>query len=60
MNEALFADHTEDFMLQVRHLRSVYPEPRKEWNDYTTLKHDLQPTFLPLCHALEQKNLQEI
>ncbi len=59
MNEALFADHTEDFLIQVRHLRSVYPEPRKEWNDYTTLKHDLQPTFLPLCHALEQKNLQE-
>lgn len=59
MNEALQADRTEDFLLQVRHLREVFPEPRKEWSNYTTLKHDTNPAFLGLCNALEQRHLQE-
>ena len=55
LNETLYADRTRDFLLQVKHLRTVFPEPRKEWNDYATFKHDMSPTFLVLCQTLEQQ-----
>lgn len=55
ISETLHADRTRDFRLQVKHLRTLYPEPRKEWNDYATFKRDLSPTFLTLCQTLEQQ-----
>ena len=55
INETLHADRTRDFLLQVQHLRTLFPEPRREWNDYAVLKRDLSPTFLVLCQALERQ-----
>lgn len=55
IHETLHADRTRDFLLQVKHLRTLFPEPRKEWNDYATFKRDLSPTFLTLCQTLEQQ-----
>lgn len=42
------------FLGEVNRLATRYPQPPKEWNTYTTMKHDVVPPFAELIGKLEQ------
>ena len=59
LREELRAKAVQDLKGQLSHLRSLFPQPRKEWVCFAVLLKDTNPTFLHLHNALKEQNLKE-
>ena len=59
LREELRAKAMQDMKGQLSHLRSLFPQPRKEWVCFAVLLKDTNPTFLHLHNALKEQNLKE-
>ena len=59
LTETINADRRTEILEYIAHLQSLYPQPKRNWQDYEILREAVSPTLLCFCNRLQQLQLSE-